>query len=333
MASIAKPLQIFRAGSQTDSIGRTLTFAASDLEATARAYDPQKHEAPLVVGHPATDAPAYGWAERLAVDQGALEALPCQVDPQFAEMVNAGRFKRISSSFWMPDAPGNPVPGVYYLRHIGFLGAVPPAVKGLRTPQFSGDAEGIVTIEFSTVPEPPMADNTADFAAREAALAKTEAELKAKADAQTAEFAERDQSLKAREAAIAKVEAEARRKEAAEFAETHVKAGRLLPRQKASLTELLLALPVAPLEFADDGKTIKSSAREVLEHLIESLPVQVDFAERSAAEPRGADHSAQFNAPAGWDVDADRLALHQKATALAAAQKITYAQALAQVAN
>lgn len=311
-------------------------FAASDLEATARAYDPQKHEAPLVVGHPATDAPAYGWAERLTVDQGALEALPCQVDPQFAEMVNAGRFKRISSSFWLPDAPGNPVPGVYYLRHIGFLGAVPPAVKGLRTPQFSDDAEGVVTIEFSTIPEPPMADTTADFAAREAALAKEAAEIKEQKDAlaqQAADFAEQDKALKARAAELAAAEAERARRVAIEFAETHVKAGRLLPRQKAGLTELLLSLPAAPLEFADDGKTIKSSAREVLEHLIESLPVQVDFAERSAAEARGAGHSAQFNAPSGWDVDADRLALHQKATALAAAQKITYAQALAQVAN
>lgn len=135
MPALAKPLQIFRAGTQTDASGRTLAFTAADLAATAAAYDPAKHEAPLVVGHPATNAPAYGWAEALTQADGALEATPHQVDAAFAEMVNSGRFKKISSSFWLPDAPGNPVPGVYYLRHIGFLGAAAPALSSAFTLQ------------------------------------------------------------------------------------------------------------------------------------------------------------------------------------------------------
>jgi hypothetical protein len=36
------------------------------------------------------------------------------------------------------------VPGVYYLRHVGFLGAQAPAVKGLRSPSFAASEAGVV---------------------------------------------------------------------------------------------------------------------------------------------------------------------------------------------
>jgi hypothetical protein len=65
-------------------------------------------------------------------------------------MVRDGRFKKISSAFYAPSHPRNPVPGVYYLKHVGFLGAMPPAVKGMRDPAFSADDDDsqIVTFEF-----------------------------------------------------------------------------------------------------------------------------------------------------------------------------------------
>ena len=139
-----KPLQIFKPGRHTAMSGAALAFSETDLQASAAAYDPAKHEAPLVAGHPKHDDPAYGWVKSLGFAEGRLEAEPQQVDPAFAEMVAAGRFKKISASFYAPDSPSNPVPGVYYLRHVGFLGAQPPAVKGLRAPEFSEAEEGIV---------------------------------------------------------------------------------------------------------------------------------------------------------------------------------------------
>ena len=66
------------------------------------------------------------------------------MDAAFAETVAAGRFKKIFASFYSPDAPANPVPGVYYLRHVGFLGAQPPAVTGLRSPEFADNEAGVV---------------------------------------------------------------------------------------------------------------------------------------------------------------------------------------------
>lgn len=139
-----KHLHIFKPGRQTAMSGVTLEFSESDLEASARAYDPAKHEAPIVIGHPKHDAPAYGWVKSLAAGADGLNAEPHQVDANFAELVAAGRYKKISASFYLPDAPNNPVPGVYYLRHVGFLGAQPPAVKGLKAAEFADAEEGVV---------------------------------------------------------------------------------------------------------------------------------------------------------------------------------------------
>ena len=139
-----KHLHIFKPGRQTAMSGVTLEFSESDLEASARAYDPAKHEAPIVIGHPKHDAPAYGWVKSLAAGADGLNAEPHQVDANFAELVAAGRYKKISASFYLPDAPNNPVPGVYYLRHVGFLGAQPPAVKGLKQAEFADAEDGVV---------------------------------------------------------------------------------------------------------------------------------------------------------------------------------------------
>ena len=149
-----RAIHIFRPGRHTSMQGATIDFGESDLIATANAYDPARHEAPLVIGHPRADAPAWGWVGGLTADGGGLFATPRQLDPAFAEMVRAGRFKKVSASFYTPDSPHNPVPGVYYLRHVGFLGAQPPAVKGLAPVNFAeGDTdEGCVSFDFAESP-------------------------------------------------------------------------------------------------------------------------------------------------------------------------------------
>lgn len=155
MPKAPSPIHIFRPGRHTAMQGRTLEFSAADLAATAAAYDPALHEAPLVIGHPAANAPAFGWVSGLNADEAGLFATPRQLEPAFAEEVRAGRFKKVSASFYAPESPHNPRPGVYYLRHVGFLGAQPPAVKGLAPVQFAegdSEAEGCVTVEFTESP-------------------------------------------------------------------------------------------------------------------------------------------------------------------------------------
>ena len=143
--SSAAKLQIFKPGTHTAMSGQALSFGEADLAATCAAYDPTKHEAPLVVGHPTHDMPAYGWVQSLAFNEGGIDATPAQVNTDFADMVAAGAFKKISASFYSPNSPSNPVPGVYYLRHVGFLGAQAPAVKGMRSPSFADTEEGVLT--------------------------------------------------------------------------------------------------------------------------------------------------------------------------------------------
>lgn len=138
--------EIFRAGTRTDANGNTVTITEADLATAAQAYDPKVHEAPIVVGHPKADAPAYGWVKSLNVQNGVLTADFAQVDEGFADLVKAGRYKKVSASFYPPTSPNNPKPGVWTLRHVGFLGAQPPAVKGLSAISF---AEGEVYVEFA----------------------------------------------------------------------------------------------------------------------------------------------------------------------------------------
>lgn len=142
-----KKFEIFKAGKQTSSNGITLEFSEDMLRASAEAYDPALYAAPLVIGHPKDNHPAYGQVASLSFAEGVLEAAPSDVDPDFSELVKAKRYKNRSASFYLPDSPNNPKPGVLYLRHVGFLGAMPPAVKGLKDVQFNDSEEGI--IEFS----------------------------------------------------------------------------------------------------------------------------------------------------------------------------------------
>ncbi|RJF94811.1 peptidase [Oleomonas cavernae] len=144
-----KPFQIFRAGTHTSNEGVTLEYAEGDLAVIADAYDPANHQAPICVGHPKTDAPAYGWIGGLAVDGDRLVATPTDIDPAFADLVKAKRFKTISAAFYTPTSPNNPTPGGWYLRHVAFLGAAAPAVKGLKPVEFAAGGDGVVTIEFS----------------------------------------------------------------------------------------------------------------------------------------------------------------------------------------
>ncbi|WP_431287478.1 peptidase [Roseateles chitinivorans] len=141
-------IHIFQAGRRTTMAGSSLEFSEADLQATAKAYDPATHETPICIGHPKHNLPAYGWLASVEARDGGLYAKPHQVDPEFAEMVRKGAFKKVSIAFYDKTNPANPVPGVYYPRHVGFLGAQPPAVKGLKQVEFGEADEQLVFAEL-----------------------------------------------------------------------------------------------------------------------------------------------------------------------------------------
>lgn len=130
-------IEIFAAGTHRTDQGETYTYTRSDLEAIAAGYDPAKREAPLVVGHPETDAPARGWVKSVHVTSGGKLAVRVhRVARDFAEAVAQGRFRKRSASFYAPGDFRNPTPGAWYLRHVGWLGAMQPSVSGLADLQF-----------------------------------------------------------------------------------------------------------------------------------------------------------------------------------------------------
>ncbi len=143
-------LQIFRAGTHTAMNGHTFHFSENDLANTAAAYGLCHHRAPLVLGHPKDDKPTYGWVAALKVLGNGLYAETNEVDARLVDWVGVGRYRHVSASLIAPDSPKNPAPGYWHLRHVGFLGAMPPAVKGMQPPAF-GEAKG-GSIEFQESP-------------------------------------------------------------------------------------------------------------------------------------------------------------------------------------
>lgn len=136
-----------------------MDFSDERLAAAVGNYNPSIHESPIVVGHPKTDDPAFGWVKALEFKEGQIYAVPDpdQLNEDFEEMVKKGSFKKVSASWYLPDSPNNPVPGELYLRHVGFLGAQAPAIKGLENIQFSEEQD---TIEFSDMWAAASSHNT-----------------------------------------------------------------------------------------------------------------------------------------------------------------------------
>jgi len=130
--------EIFRSGTHTDSAGNTSDWTEKDLDKIVSLYDPSNHEAPIVIGHPEQDSPAYGWVEFLKVEGGKLLAKLKDVAPEFVDWVKRGLYKKVSIALYLD----------FSLRHVGFLGATPPAVKGLAPARFEDRGEVTIFSDF-----------------------------------------------------------------------------------------------------------------------------------------------------------------------------------------
>lgn len=309
------PIHFFRPGRHSSMSGQVLEFSAADLSACAAAYDPAIYQAPIVVGHPAVDAPAYGWVSGIE-DRGAeLYASADQVESQFADMVRAGRFKKVSGAFFPPTHPRNPVPGVWYLKHLGFLGAAAPAVPGLKPVEYALE-DGLVTIEFSEPDEPTPPNEKGEYPMSDADRARL-AELEAKAaalEAENATLKTRETEFAEAQTRLAEIETTTRRAEIAAFAGGLIKQGRVLPADQAALCAFMESAGAdAVIEFGEGDGKVSKPGNAWLREWLGRLPVQVDFAERAPGD--GGAEQAAFVAPDGYGVDADSMALHSRAVA------------------
>lgn len=360
-----KPLHIFKPGSHVAMSGDSFNFSESDIAATVRAYDPALHEAPLVFGHPKHDAPAGGWVKSLASCSDGLEAVPHEVDPAFAELLASKRYKKISASFYHPDSPNNPAPGVYYLRHVGFLGAQPPAVKGLRPIELADGEDGVIEfgdfghetsaslwrrlrdfligdrgLEVADQVIPDWQINSLAEAAREHEPRPSFSEPPPPEESTVtpeeiaALQAENDRlkgQVKQHQEQTRKARLDGIHQNHVAFAEGLISEGRLLPKHAPAL---IAALDFAessdqPLEFGEG--TERQPVATGLKAIFSDLPKQIDFAEKASKGRHGGGSVKADLEFSEKNTDPDRLDLHQRATALAAEKNIPYESAVRQL--
>lgn len=328
-ASLPPQIEIFSAGTHTDDAGVAHHFSEADVTAMVAAYDPALHEAPLTIGHPAHDLPAYGWVKGMARNAtGKIVMDTHQVQPRFAEMVGAKMFKKRSLSLYPPKHPNNPVPGVWYPRHVAFLGAQPAAIKGLA--DFGeGSANGCMnfadddatgTVSFSESDplfnqeqirmtkelQEQLATSQAQAAISDAARTKAEGEA-AEAKTKLAQFAEAAQ--RDRVAGFTS------------FCEAQIKTGCLLPKEKEAAVAMLAAVAdSAAVSFAEGGATKTVAAVDFLKELIARAKPVVSFGEHAAG-------TTTLGSAAGMS----EAEIDAKARAYAVQHKVQYAEALTAV--
>ena len=355
-------VEIFRAGTYTPNSGEPMKFSPAEVEAIAASYDPSVSEAPIVVGHPKDNSPAYGWVESLKAQGGRLLAKFKQVDQGFREAVNASRFKHRSISLRKnPDGRG------YYLRHVGFLGAAPPAVKGMRPVPANFEEGDAIAFEFSDVSvqgkeldmdreglTKVIDDRLANFAERlkkmfgrkeDAVPADFSEQIKAavakQSEAMEAAFSEKIKTLEA----DLKAEREAREQaqqdsvspEIRSFVEAKRAEGKWVPAMdKMGLAEFADALGgLESIDFSegegDEKKTVERTPLEIFKNFIEGLPKMVDFEELTdgAGKARAAGKLLHFTAPdARTAVEGFELA--ERAAVIEKERKVPYGEALDQ---
>ena len=335
-----KRIAIFKVGTHTATNGQPMTASAAMLKSVADNYTPDTHEAPAVIGHPKDNHPAYAWAESLSFDDGdgVLYANFSQVEPQFAQLIQDGRFKKRSASFYPPNHPSNPTPGTPYLRHVGFLGAQPPAVKGLKDFTDFSDVDDLPTYEFtefnpSTNHDPNQKDNPmgnqdekdpTNNGANPATEDTKHTEQQAALDEKEKALAAKEAAIAAREAAFAKREQDIKEADFSEFADALVKKGQIVPAEKDAVVSVMMDLDSADktFDFAENGKEKKKTSVDVLKGVLGRLEATIDFSEHSADDPNNANKPEHGIHPKVTDDELDK-----QITDFAEAKGISYAEA------
>lgn len=255
--------------------GTVVEFSEEMLSAAAQAYDPTFHEAPVVIGHPKDTAPAYGWVAGLEFGEEGLVATAHNTVAQFAELVS-GPFKKRSARFYTPTSPRNPVPGVYYLRDVGLLGAQPPAIKGLADVSFAEDEADVVEVAFAEdepTAEEPVAPTNEDI---EPDDTPTEPDTPGECPMPTPEdLAAKEAALAEREAALLAKESELAKAAHVAFAESL--AEQIHPSQRDNVVALLCHLD--PSHATEVAFAEGESPLEQFKGLLTGLPKLVEFGE------------------------------------------------------
>ena len=334
-------LQIFRAG----DYGSKGKYTVPQLTALATSYNPAVDEAPICIGHPEHNAPAFGSIKALRMDGDVLLGMPGEVPPVIDAAVQGGAYKKRSVSFIRRQD------GSLRLRHLGLLGGMPPEVTGLRDAQFGSEA--FEEVEFSEGEEMDQAaiDKTigeritAFFAERFGAKPETGTVTQADITRAANEAAAAATTAARSEfAAQLQTEREARQQLEVRFAATNATgtAERLMAQLKVNkrwlpaydhmgVPQLFAQLTqpgVQEIEFSVEGKPEKKAPAQVLFDFLNGIgqvvPEGVMF---SADKGLTAPKPAAVPNVEGVDVDAASVTFNAQVTAYAAEKNIPFNEA------
>ena len=139
-------IPFLKPGTYSAHNGGEVTFSEADMnkiiEATKnRTY--QNDSIPIVIGHPKTDSPAWGWVkkDKIINDKNVLIALADNGDlnETFVDWFKKKLYSTVSASIRKD----------YSIKHFGILGGTPPAVTGLPAVALSEDSDLLCEVELS----------------------------------------------------------------------------------------------------------------------------------------------------------------------------------------
>ena len=293
MPGLTDWFDVFRCGTHLDHSGKWRTFTESDIDKAIASY--KSDSAPIVVGHPTLNAPAFGWIQQFRRQGSTLQARASRVADEFADLVKRGLYKNRSISF---NSDGT-------FRHVGFLGAGAPAVKGLEDIQFADKGDFITMDTAKTVQaeqaaaqeraegvqvEPEAEVKTAESEAevqslRADAAQKAEPEVSlSNLESQQKQFQETvkklESHIKSLENAL-NVEQEKNRKvEFAAYADELIRKGRLNPVAKAALISTMESLFVSDqANFASPENSVLNQFKGLLNLVLpENATLYINYA-------------------------------------------------------
>jgi cell fate (sporulation/competence/biofilm development) regulator YmcA (YheA/YmcA/DUF963 family) len=134
---------LLRKGTFKDMKGKEQVFDDARLDKVIEAtnkYEYQNNEIPIVVGHPKADSPKWGSVLKTNIKRMGdnIVGQPNKLVTEFQEWVEKGLYDNISIAL----RPDNSI------KHIGFLGAQPPAITGLPAVCFAEEDNDTV-FEFA----------------------------------------------------------------------------------------------------------------------------------------------------------------------------------------
>lgn len=252
--------EIFKAG----DYGPKGKYSQADLDKMVANFN-ASDQVPIVVGHPQTDSPAWGWLAEVKRVGSVLMARVGELHKDFAAALAENKFRnrsvRIARTATGPK-----------LLHLGFLGAVLPQVEGLKqSPTFAGDGD-LVDYGFDLPGQPGAVDKNKENDMTDEEIAKLQADLKKAQDDLALEKAAREKEQET----AGKMEEEAKTAAFAAWVDTEMVAtGKLPAAGKDEVVAFMGSLPAgdaADFSVAVDGATKTYNPVEWFKGFVKALP-------------------------------------------------------------